>query len=68
MRAQQTNVDTISNNLANVNTNGFKSNKAEFKTLLYQTVQERTTSMNGETKPIPAQTVIASERYICIDE
>ncbi|MBQ4293629.1 MAG: flagellar basal-body rod protein FlgG [Lachnospiraceae bacterium] len=55
MRAQQANVDTISNNLANVNTNGFKSNKAEFKTLLYQTVQERTTSMNGETKPIPAQ-------------
>ena len=35
MRAQQANVDTISNNLANVNTNGFKSNKAEFKTLLY---------------------------------
>ena len=55
MRAQQVNVDTIANNLANVNTNGFKSNKAEFKTLLYQTVQARTTSMNGETKPIPAQ-------------
>ena len=55
MRAQQTNVDTIANNLANVNTNGFKSNNAEFKSLLYQTVQAKTTTMNAETKPIPAQ-------------
>ena len=35
MIAQQTNVDTIANNLANVNTNGFKSNNAEFKSLLF---------------------------------
>ncbi len=55
MVAQQTNVDTISNNLANVNTTGFKSEKTEFKTLLYQTIQTRTTTANGELKPIPAQ-------------
>ncbi len=55
MIAQQTNVDTISNNLANVNTTGFKSEKAEFKSLLYQTLQARTTTANGEQKPIPAQ-------------
>ena len=30
MIAQQTNVDTIADNLANVNTTGFKSEKAEF--------------------------------------
>lgn len=55
MIAQQTNVDTIANNLANVNTTGFKSEKTEFKSLLYQTVQAKTTTANGEQKPIPAQ-------------
>lgn len=55
MIAQQTSVDTISNNIANVNTTGFKSNKAEFKSLLYQNIQTRTTSANGEEKPVPAQ-------------
>ena len=55
MIAQQTNVDTISNNIANVNTTGYKTEKAEFKSLLYQTLQTRTTSANGEQKPISAQ-------------
>ena len=55
MISQQTAVDTIANNLANVNTVGYKNEKAEFKTLLYQTLQTRTTSANGEEKPIPAQ-------------
>ena len=55
MRAQQTNVDNISNNLSNVNTVGYKTQKAEFKSLLYQTIQTRTTSANGEEKPIAAQ-------------
>ncbi len=55
MIAQQSNVDNISNNLANVNTIGYKQEKMEFKSLLYQTLQTRTTSANGETKPIPAQ-------------
>ena len=36
MIAQQTNVDTISHNLANVNTTGYKSQRTEFKSLLYQ--------------------------------
>ena len=35
MMAQQTNVDVIANNLANVNTIGYKSQSAEFKSLLY---------------------------------
>lgn len=55
MLAQQSNVDNISNNLANVNTVGFKQEKTEFKSLLYQTIQTRTTSANGEEKPISAQ-------------
>lgn len=37
MQSQQTNLDVISNNLANVNTTGFKKNKIEFQDLLYQT-------------------------------
>ncbi len=38
MQAQQLNIDIISNNLANVNTAGFKKNRAEFKDLLYETL------------------------------
>ena len=55
MNAQQTNVDTIANNLANVNTNGYKTQVAEFKTLLYQTLQTKTTTANGDTKPTSSQ-------------
>ena len=55
MISQQTNVDTIANNLANVNTTGYKSEVAEFKSLLYQTIQTKTTTANGENKPVGAQ-------------
>lgn len=37
MIGQQFNIDTISNNLSNVNTTGFKQNRADFEDLLYQT-------------------------------
>jgi flagellar basal-body rod protein FlgG len=36
MEAQQLNLNTIANNLANANTNGFKRSKIEFQDLLYQ--------------------------------
>ena len=39
MNAQQLNVDTIANNLANVNTPGYKKNRIEFQDLLYQSVR-----------------------------
>lgn len=55
MIGQQTAVDTISNNLSNVNTIGYKSEKTEFKSLLYQDLQAKTTTKNGENKPVPAQ-------------
>lgn len=55
MRAQQTNVDTIAQNLANVNTTGYKTEVNEFKSLLYQTIQTKTTSANGQNKPVGAQ-------------
>ncbi len=55
MIAQQTNVDTIANNLANVSTVGYKAQVNQFKSLLYQTLQTETTSANNETKPTSAQ-------------
>ncbi|MDR1066156.1 MAG: flagellar basal-body rod protein FlgG [Clostridiales bacterium] len=39
MISQQKNVDTISNNLANVNTYGYKKERMEFKTLMYDTME-----------------------------
>lgn len=48
-------MDTIANNLSNVNTTGYKTQVNEFKSLLYQTIQTRTTSANGENKPSSAQ-------------
>ncbi|MBX3006714.1 MAG: flagellar basal-body rod protein FlgG [Melioribacteraceae bacterium] len=38
MHAQQINIEVISNNIANINTTGFKKNKAEFQDLMYQEV------------------------------
>jgi flagellar basal-body rod protein FlgG len=40
MEAQMSQIDHISNNIANVNTTGFKRARAEFQDLLYETIQE----------------------------
>ena len=55
MIAQQTNVDNIAHNLANINTTGFKKANMEFKSLLYQTMQEDSTDSEGQPKPIGIQ-------------
>src|SRR6266511_4986425 len=47
MQAQQLNLDVISNNLANVNTTGFKKNKTEFQDLLYQTSRAAGSEQGG---------------------
>src|ERR1700759_1942539 len=39
MLAQQTNVEVIANNLANMNTTGYKQQRAEFQDLLYQNIE-----------------------------
>src|SRR4029453_4646 len=36
MAAQQSNIDTVAHNLANVNTTGFKKSRMEFEDLVYQ--------------------------------
>jgi flagellar basal-body rod protein FlgG len=48
MIAQQLNVDTIANNLANVNTTGFKKSKVEFQDVLYQNVRRAGTNVATE--------------------
>ena len=47
MTAQQMQIDVISNNLANVNTTGFKKSRAEFEDLMYQTLQIAGTQNEG---------------------
>ena len=49
MNGQQFNIDTISNNLANVNTTGFKKSRADFEDLLYQTMRTAGTPATEET-------------------
>jgi len=50
MMAQELNVDVISNNLANVNTPGFKKNRIEFKDLMYQNERFAGSSTTEETQ------------------
>ena len=40
MKGQQTNIDVISNNLANVNSSGFKKSRVDFEDLMYQTLNQ----------------------------
>ena len=60
MRAQQVNVDTIANNVANINTIGYKSQQASFKSLLYQNLQSKSTNNAGEEKPVAAEVGLGS--------
>ncbi len=49
MYAQQLEIDNISNNLANVNTNGFKKSMIHFQDLIYQTLQEAGSPTSAST-------------------
>ncbi|CDG18033.1 flagellar basal-body rod protein FlgG [Xenorhabdus doucetiae] len=51
--AQQTNMDVIANNLANVSTNGFKRQRAVFEDLLYQT-ERQPGAMSSEQTSLPS--------------
>ncbi|MDD3481928.1 flagellar basal-body rod protein FlgG [Azovibrio restrictus] len=48
--AQQTNIDVIANNLANVSTNGFKKSRAVFEDLLYQVVRQPGAQSSQQTQ------------------
>lgn len=56
MYAQKLNVDNIANNLANVNTTGFKKTKLEFQDILYQVIRMAgATSQEGAEVPVELQ-------------
>jgi len=57
MQAQQANLDVLSNNLANISTNGFKKSRTEFEDLMYQTQKEpgQATGLNS-VSPTGVQT------------
>ncbi|HWZ49726.1 MAG TPA: flagellar basal-body rod protein FlgG [Herbaspirillum sp.] len=48
--AQQTQMDVISNNLANVSTNGFKRSRAVFEDLMYQTLRQPGAQSSQQTQ------------------
>jgi len=49
MKSQSLNIDVISNNLANVNTTGFKTSRADFQDLLYETLRQAGSSSSDNT-------------------
>lgn len=53
MAAQQTQVDVIANNIANVNTTAFKRSRAEFTDLLYQTERLLGVANASDSSPVP---------------
>ncbi|MGA7981317.1 MAG: flagellar basal-body rod protein FlgG [Chromatiaceae bacterium] len=70
LEAQQTNLSVVSNNLANVNTNGFKRSRAVFEDLMYQKVRqagaqssEDTTLPSGLTLGTGVRTVATEKMF-----
>ncbi|GGD27452.1 flagellar basal-body rod protein FlgG [Aureimonas glaciei] len=53
MNAQQTNVEVIANNIANINTTGFKRSRAEFTDLLYQVERMQGVPARGGEGVVP---------------
>src|SRR5262249_46383423 len=55
MQAQQLNLDVVANNLANVNTPGFKRSRVDFQDLLYQTLRPAGVRTGGGEVPTGVQ-------------
>jgi len=53
MNAQQTNLEVIANNIANINTTGYKRSRAEFTDLIYQTDRAPGTANEGNQTLVP---------------
>ena len=60
MLAQQLNVEVISNNIANMNTTGFKRQRAEFQDLLYQTIERVGASSSDQGTVLPTGIQVGS--------
>ena len=66
MDAQQTQIDVIANNLANVNTVGFKSARVDFQDLVYQTIVEPGAAATESTQVPTGVQVGLGARYAAI--
>jgi flagellar basal-body rod protein FlgG len=60
MLAQQLNVEVISNNIANMNTTGFKRQRAEFQDLLYQNIERVGSVSSGSGTIVPTGIQVGS--------
>jgi flagellar basal-body rod protein FlgG len=58
MQAQQNNVEVIANNIANMTTTGFKSQRVEFQDLLYQDLREPGSNSSDTGTIVPSGTQI----------
>ena len=63
MIGQQTNLDTIANNLSNINTTGYKTQAANFKTLIYQNLQKNSYTSTGDPKPVGAEVGLGNKSW-----
>ena len=50
MDAQQSNIDNVAHNLANVHTTGFKKSRVEFEDLVYQEIQSAGSDTSATTE------------------
>ncbi|MFN8139980.1 MAG: flagellar basal-body rod protein FlgG [Fimbriimonadales bacterium] len=64
MAAQQRNLDTIANNLANVNTTAFKSSRSLFQDLMYQTVRAASADTGGGNGVPSSQQIGLGSKFI----
>ena len=60
MQSQQVNMDVIANNLANVNSSGFKKSRADFQDILYQTTRAAGAGVDGGEVPTGVQIGLGS--------
>ena len=60
MAAQQLNVETISNNIANLNTVGFKRQRAEFQDLLYENLSRQGAQSSDSGNVVPTGVQVGS--------
>ena len=64
MEAQQLHIDVIANNLANVNTTGFKRSRAHFEDLLYQAEQTTQSVQNPDADTLEAGARLAARPVV----
>lgn len=68
MQAQALNIDVISNNLANVNTTGFKKSRADFQDLLYETLSPAGVASSAVTQVPTGMQVGLGTRPVAIQK